>query len=191
VIDIISVGFCLNVKAAEPSWTIDKAHSRIGFSVSHMGLSTVDGRFTKYDGTVAADNDGRASAVSAVIQVQSINTDNEDRDNHLRSPELFDVKANPTITMKTETVDWKGDRLSGNAKLTIKGKTREVQYVGGRTGKKVVTDNGKETLRVGYTVSCEIDRSQFGLNFGTAAETFGLVGKTVTITINVEITRPL
>lgn len=190
MIAVLFAAISLPLAAAEPIWTIDKAHSKVGFTVSHLGLSSVDGRFSKYDGTVTADGDGRVSAVSAVVQVSSINTGNDDRDTHLRAPDLFDAQKYPTITMKTETVNWSGNNLSGKATLTIKGQALTVRYSGKRTGKKVVTENGKEMVRVGYVVKTKVERSRFGLDFGGASEAFGLVGKTVDITINVEIVRP-
>lgn len=185
-----TVVFSLPLAAAEPAWTIDKAHSKVGFTVSHMGLSSVDGRFSNYDGTVTADGEGRVSAVSAVVQVSSINTGNDDRDIHLRSADLFNAPKYPTITMNTETVKWSGNSLSGKATLTIMGKALTVRYNGKLTGKKVVTENGKQMVRAGYVVTTKVNRDQFGLNFGGASEAFGLVGKTVDITINVEIVRP-
>jgi len=187
----LSLLVSLSARAADPAWTVDKAHSRVGFEVSHLGLSSVEGTFSKYEGTVIADAEGKVRSVSAVVQVSSIHTGNDDRDTHLRSAELFNVVKYPEIRMTTKTVNWKGKQLSGKAVLTIKGKTMDVKYRGTLTGKKTLDERGRKVLRVGYAVTTEIDRTAFGIEFGSAAETFGLVGKTVEIQISVEITRPL
>jgi polyisoprenoid-binding protein YceI len=181
----------LAVGADSTSWSVDRAHSRVGFSVKHFGINTVHGVFSKYDAEVKADASGKLSAVNATVYVKSINTQNETRDEHLREPELFNVAKFPTIEMKTKSIKWNGNKMSGIAALTIKGKTRSVKFKGARTGTKSVTEKGKKVLRAGYKVSARIDRNQFGIVFGGMTEGLGMVGETVTISLNIETTRPL
>ncbi len=183
--------FAGTAHAANPVWTIDKDHSRVGFSVSHLGVSTVEGTFSLYDGEVTADESGRVTSVRATVQVKSIDTANDNRDASLRAPDFFDVAKYPTISMQTESAKWTGNRVAGKAKLTIKGTTRQIQYSGILTGKRTVEEGGRKVMRVGYTVTAKIKRSDFGLRFGGAAEAFGLVGETVNIKVTVEITRTL
>jgi polyisoprenoid-binding protein YceI len=188
---LTAVMISLNATAAEATWSVDKAHSRVGFSVKHFGINTVYGTFSKYDAEVVADDKGRVSKVSAKVAAASIDTDIEKRDDHLRSPELFDVAKYPDIRMTTTSIRWNGKKLSGKADLTIKGKTVKVAFSGKLTGTRTVTANGKNELRAGYEVSAKIDRTKFGLDFGGMTEALGMVGDTVTISLNIEIARPM
>jgi polyisoprenoid-binding protein YceI len=86
------------------TWTIDPSHTQIEFSVRHMGLSTVRGRFTAFGGSVVTDPDGAPSTVSVDIETASVDTNAKDRDAHLRSPDFFDAVANPTITFRSRSV---------------------------------------------------------------------------------------
>ena len=89
------------------TWQVDKAHSRVGFTVKHMGINNVHGVFKRYQATVKADREtGKLSAVNATVDVASIDTDTKKRDEHLRAPDLFNVAAFPKMTLKTGAVNW-------------------------------------------------------------------------------------
>ncbi|MGI8847176.1 MAG: YceI family protein [Candidatus Dormibacteria bacterium] len=110
------------------SWTIDPAHSTVGFSAKHLGLSTVRGQFKKFDGEIDLDpNDPTTASGRATIDVASIDTGNEQRDGHLRTGDFFEVEKYPTITFDLKQVE-KGDddtyKVTGA--LTIKGVTKDV-----------------------------------------------------------------
>jgi polyisoprenoid-binding protein YceI len=172
------------------AWKVDKNHSRVGFTVTHMGINDVHGVFKKYDATIIADKStGKLSAVTASVEVASIDTDIDKRDEHLRSQEIFNAKAYPKMTIETGTINWKGKSFSGWAKLTIKGKTQPVKYSGKLTGLKEVTEDGKKVLRVGYHVTAKINRKKFGIVFGRFSEGLSMVSEMVTIKLDIETVR--
>jgi polyisoprenoid-binding protein YceI len=110
------------------TWTIDPTHTQIEFSVRHMGLSTVRGRFNAFEGTVETDADGRPNAIAVDIETASIDTNNADRDAHLRSGDFFDAEANPTITFRSTAVTPRGgDRYVVTGDLTMHGVTHSIE----------------------------------------------------------------
>lgn len=171
------------------SWQLDKAHSSINFSVRHMMISTVRGRFEEFDGTFDLNEaDPTQSKIEVVIQAASINTKEAQRDGHLRSADFFDVEKYPTITFKSkriEKVDSEHARLIGN--LTIKDVTKEValnvEYAG----------QGKSpwgTIVAGFTAQTKINRKDWGLAWNVALETGGvLVSDEISINIELEVIK--
>jgi len=173
-------------------WTVDHAHTRVGFSVTHLGINTVQGVFKKFDADVAADGStGKLSAVSATVTVASIDTGVDARDDHLRGPDLFNVKAYPTMRLETTRITWNGNSFSGTAKLTMKDVTKQVRFKGRLVGVKTVTIRGKTEKRAGYRVTASVNREAFGLKFGAFSEGLSLVGETVDITLDAEIVKPV
>lgn len=171
------------------AWAIDNSHSEIGFSVRHMMLSTARGVFGAFSGTVDFNEaTPAASKVDVTIDTTSINTRDEKRDGHLKSPDFFDVEKYPTITFKSvsvETTSATTGKLHGN--LTIKGVTKpvvlEVEYLG-----QAKAPWG--TTSAGFSAKTSINREDFGLVWNAALETGGvLVGDKVTITIDLEIVK--
>jgi polyisoprenoid-binding protein YceI len=171
------------------SWQVDLAHSQIEASVRHMMISTVRGRFEKF--TVNADiNDAHPelSQVQVVIDAASINTKNEQRDGHLKSPDFLDVEKFPTLTFKSTKLEKLGDsqgKLHGD--LTVKGVTKpvvlNVEYAG-------QAKSPWGTINAGFTASGKVNRKDWGLNWNAALETGGvLVGDDVKIEIEVEFTK--
>lgn len=167
-------------------WTVDAAHSEIGFSVKHMMISKVKGSFASYDATVEADEaDLQGALIDFKIDVASINTNNEDRDNHLRSADFFDAEQYPHITFNANEIVQKGDaeyELTGD--LTMKGVTRpatfEVEYGGKGTnpwGVEVVAFSGEG----------KVNRKDFGLTWNQTLETGGvMVGEDIKISLELE-----
>jgi polyisoprenoid-binding protein YceI len=171
------------------SWQLDKAHSGINFSVRHMMISTVRGRFEEFDGTFDVNEANPAqSKIDVEIQTASINTREAQRDAHLRSPEFFDVENYPTMTFKSkqvQPVDRQHVRLIGD--LTIKGVTKEVtldvEYLG-------QAKSPWGTTSAGFTAQTKINRKDWGLTWNVALETGGvLVGEEITITIELELVK--
>src|ERR1700733_5336646 len=113
---------------AQTKWKVDKAHAKIGFSVRHMMLSDVDGNFRKFDATIISSKPDFSDAVFEItIDVASINTDNETRDNDLKSDKYFDVAKYPEITFKSTSLEKTGDnvyKVTGN--LTMHGVTKSI-----------------------------------------------------------------
>ena len=169
------------------SWQLDKAHSSINFSVRHMMISTVRGRFEDFEGAFEVNEaDPTRSKIAVEIQAASINTKESQRDGHLKSPDFFDVEKYPTITFKSKRVEKADDqhiRLVGD--LTIKDVTKEVvlnvEYAG-------QAKSPWGTVNAGFTAQTKISRKEWGLTWNVALETGGvLVGDEITISIELEI----
>jgi polyisoprenoid-binding protein YceI len=171
------------------AWNLDIAHSGVNFSVRHMVISKVRGRFAKFSGRLELDeNDLTRSTVDVHIDAASIDTGVADRDNHLRSPDFFDVEKFPELTFASKRVERDGDdryRVVGD--LTIHGVTREVPLeveAGGKTKDPWGND------RVGFTARTHIDRRDYGLLWNKAIEAGGfVVGDRVDIEIELEAVR--
>ena len=171
------------------SWQLDKAHSSINFSVRHMMISTVRGRFEDFEGTFEInETDPTRSKIAVEIQAASINTKEPQRDGHLKSPDFIDAEKYPTITFKSKRVEKIDDqhvRLVGD--LTIKDVTKEVvlnvEYAG-------QAKSPWGTVNAGFTAQTKISRKEWGLTWNVALETGGvLVGDEITISIELEIVK--
>lgn len=147
------------------AYTLDRAHSQVGFRIRHMGVAYVPGRFDDFDGTITFDPENiAATQVSATVRMTSVNTSVEARDNHLRSADFFEVEAHPTMTFVSSGVQPTGPntfRLTGN--LTMKGVTRPVTLDATAAGPIVDPRAGS---RVGFHAEGEIDRRDFGVTWG-------------------------
>jgi polyisoprenoid-binding protein YceI len=167
------------------TYVLDASHSEVGFSVRHVMVSKTKGRFAEVTGSVVIAEDPLASSVDVTITAASIDTRDQGRDDHLRSPDFLDVEAHPTLTYRSRSVapSSKG-RWAVEGDLTIKGVTRsvplEVTFEGGARDPW-----GGE--RIGFEAVAELDREDFGLTWNQVLETGGvLVGKTVKIEIEAE-----
>ncbi len=175
------------VLPAPGSFALDPAHSHVAFSVRHM-MGKVRGRFASFSGTVTIADEPVASSVDVAIDVGSIDTGDEQRDGHLRSPDFFDTESYPNMTYRSTGLTPKGDgryRVEGD--LTIKGVTRPVPL--DLTFEGVGVDPWGNQ-RLGFSATAEIDREEFGLTWNQALETGGLlVGKKVAIEIEAQAVR--
>ena len=167
-------------------WNVDVSHTNVGFQVKHMMVSKVRGNFTDFSGTIEGNPEDLATAkVDFEVKLDSINTSNENRDNHLRSADFFEVEKYPKMTFTSTDIKEKGNNeydLVGD--LTIKGVTKEVSFDTVFEGKGVYP-NGNEV--VGFTANGKIDRKEFGLTWNQALETGGfVVGDNIDISIEVE-----
>ncbi len=170
-------------------WSIDPAHSNVEFSVRHLMIATVRGRFADVAGTVKLDEASPAkSSVDVRIQAASIDTRAEQRDNHLRSPDFFDVARYPTITFTSRTVEPKGDdQLKVTGDLTMHGVTKPVTLSATKEG-SARDPWGND--RVAFSATAKLDRKEFGLTWNQALETGGvMVGDEIKITLDVELVR--
>jgi polyisoprenoid-binding protein YceI len=168
------------------SWVIDNVHSHVGFSVKHMMVSTVRGQFKSYRGTLSLDaSDFAKSAFEGEIDVESIDTNNADRDKHLRTGDFFDAATHPTIAFKSTRIEAKGEgEFVVHGDLTIRGVTKpvalDVEFHG--TGK-----NPWGKTVAGLHAHTTINRKDFGVNFNAALETGGvLIAEKVKVDIDIE-----
>jgi len=172
--------------AAQDTWQIDPHHTAAQFSVRHLGVSTVRGAFTKVSGSVQYDaaNLGKSS-IQTTIDATSVDTRVDMRDNDLRSPKFFDVQKYPTITFQSKKVEAAGaGKLKVIGDLTIHGVTKEVVLdVDGPT--PAIKDPMGPGQRMGASATTKINRNDFGVS-GLA----GVVGDEITITIDIEMTKP-
>ena len=176
--------------ALASDWDLDASHSRVGFGVRHMMVSTVHGSFGKFTGGVALDDaDITKSKVHLEIDASSITTQNDKRDEHLRSPDFFDAAKFPKIVFDSTKVEKRGaDGLNVTGNLTIKNVTKPVVLtVSGLTGEVKDPWGG---VRRGATATTKINRKDFGLTWNKALETGGVVvGDDVTIELEVELSK--
>jgi polyisoprenoid-binding protein YceI len=175
--------------AQSSAWNIDPAHSTAQFTVRHLGISNVTGNFTKVSGTVMFDEKNIAqSRVTASIDVNSVDTRVEMRDQDLKSPHFFDVEKYPTIDFKSKRIVKSGDKLQLVGDLTIHGTTREVTLdVDGPTPE--ITDPWGNARR-GFEATTTINRKDFGLVYNNALKSGeAVVGDTVKIVVDVEMTK--
>ena len=172
----------------EGTWTIDPTHSEVGFSVRHLMVSKVRGRFTGFSGQIVTAEDPLKSSVEATIDLRTIDTGNEDRDAHLRSADIFDVEQFPTMTYRSHAVRWDGDDLVVDGELTLHGVTREVPLALEINGFQENTPFGD--TRVGLSAKGEISRSDFDVDFQIPMDDGGVVvSDRVRIDLEVEAIR--
>lgn len=168
------------------TWKIDASHSLVEFSVKHLMIATVKGRFGQIDGHVHLDpTEITASDFDVTVDMGSIDTRDAGRDTHLKSPDFFDVEQYPTMTFRSKTITPKGDdeyTLVGD--LTMHGVTKETKFD--------LTFEGQAkdpwgNQRVGLSATTSVNRKDFGLSWNTALETGGvMVGEKVKIEVHLE-----
>jgi polyisoprenoid-binding protein YceI len=174
---------------ATTTWSIDPAHTNVGFGVRHLMISTVRGRFADVRGTVVSDGaDPAKGKVDITIGVQSIDTREAQRDAHLRSADFFDAEHFPEITFRsTRIAAVAGDTFTLVGDLTMRGVTREVALDVTSEGRGPDPWGGE---RAGFTATGKVRRSDFGLTWNVALETGGVVvGDEVKITIDAELVK--
>lgn len=169
------------------TWNIDPAHSTIGFAVKHMMIATVRGRFADFSGALAVDADGAAS-ITGRIQAASIDTNEPQRDDHLRSADFFDVANHPELRFASTGIEPRGDgEFTIVGDLTIRGVTRQVTLDAEVQGAGV-DPWGND--RVALSAQGRINRKDFGLNWNQVLETGGiLVGEKVTLSLDLSTVR--
>ncbi|MHA8067443.1 YceI family protein [Aquirufa sp. ROCK2-A2] len=173
----LALGLCLtSLFASAQTFSIDKAHSKLGFSVVHLSISDVEGSFKITDATLTASKDDFSDAKFELsADVNTVNTDNERRDTHLKSPDFFDAAKFPAITFKSKSITKTGDRkftLAGD--LTMHGVTKAVNLNLTLNG---VTKNRAEKKVAGFKVTGTLNRTAWGVGSMPAA----MVGEEIEI----------
>lgn len=178
----------LTALAQSASWTMDKAHSSVTFTVSHMVISEVTGKFKDFDITLTSSkSDFTDASVEGTIRVNSIDTGVERRDNHLTSDDFFNAEKFPEIKFKSSSVEKIDDRhYKIHGKLTIRDVSKDVTFDAVLNG----TITGKQGVRSGWKATMSINRFDYGLKWNRTLDTGGLVaGDTINITLNLEFTK--
>ena len=167
------------------TYVLDTAHSSIGFRVRHLGISNVDGAFKDFEGTVTVPESGlEGMTANLTAQVASIETGNEKRNEHLRSPDFFAAGENPTLTFQTTSVEpLGGGRFRMTGDLTMRGTTKPVTLEGEYIGSQVMMG----TQKIGFEAEGEINRKDWGLSWANTNDAGeAIVADTVKLMIGVE-----
>lgn len=175
--------------AQTTQWGYDDTHAKVGFSISHFGISETEGKFTKFSGSVLSDKSDFSDAkIDITIDVNSINTEAPQRDAHLKSADFFDVSKFPAIVFKSKKLTAVGKnkyKLTGD--ITMHGVTKEI--VLDVIYKGTVVDPFKNT-KAGFKLSGTLNRNDFGLSWnGKLASGEILVGNEVELMINIELIK--
>lgn len=185
---LLTIIFALGVtQGFAQDWTIDKSHTNIRFTVTHMVVSEVDGKFNEFEGTVKGGDENFVGAnVEFTAQTASVDTDNENRDKHLKSDDFFNAEQYPTIKFSGK-ITKEGEKYFLVGDFTMRDVTKPIKFdvkYGGRV------DAGRN-LKAGFKVNGTINRFDYGLKWDRAMEAGGLVvGEDVEITCNVELNAP-
>jgi polyisoprenoid-binding protein YceI len=154
------------------TWTIDPIHSEVGFSVRHMMVSKVRGKFSEFSGHIVTGESPLDSSVSVTIDLNSIDTGSQDRDNHIRSADFFDVDTHTTMTYRSTGLRRAGDSYVLDGELTLRDVTKPISLdleLGG------FGPDPYGGTRAGFTATGDLKRSDFGVDFNAVLETGGVV----------------
>lgn len=166
------------------TWTIDPAHSDVSFTVRHMMVSKVRGFFRDFEGTIVTGDKAEASSVTATIKLASIETNQTQRDEHIRSADFFDIANHPEMTYRSTGVRFDGDNWMVDGDLTLKGVTKQIPLTLELNGFGPDSYGG---TRAGFTAIGELSRADFGVNFNPTIETGGVViGDKITLALEIE-----
>jgi polyisoprenoid-binding protein YceI len=168
------------------TWTIDTAHTRIGFVARHMGLSKVRGQFTGFRGEVEGDpRDITTAKAHLEVDMASVDSGNPDRDAHLKGADFFDVEKYPTMTFVTRSIEADGDDYRVVGDLTIKGRTRPIELKYEHGGD---LNDPFGNRKIGGSLSGTIKRSEWGLAWNVPLDSGGwLVGDNVKLEIDLQV----
>ncbi len=186
---ILTTIIFINILNAQTVWKIDPVHSNVEFTVSHLVISDVTGRFREFEGTLThAKPDFSDAQIEAVIQVRSIDTDNEKRDQHLLTPDFFNVEKYPTINfVSTSIKKSSGNNYKITGNLTINGITKSVTLDAKYKGE---ASDPWGNIKSAFKAATSIDRFDYDVKWNAPLGTGGLVvGKTVEINLNIQLIK--
>ncbi len=173
------------------TWTIDPAHSEVQFKVKHLVISTVTGSFGKFSGQLETESgDFTQAKISFDADVDSVDTNNPDRDNHLKSADFFDVANFPKISFESESFEKTGDATYKlNGKLTMRGVTKTISLDVEHGG--IMVDPYGNT-KAGFELMGKLSRKAFGLNWNAVTEAGGaVVSDEVKLLLNIQLAKKL
>lgn len=179
-----------SVSAIAPAgtWSVDPAHSKVGFAVKHMGIATVRGEFTEFEGALRIGDDLATAKAYGTVKVASVDTNESQRDDHLRSPDFFHAAEHPELrfeSTKIEALDDEEFRITGN--LTLHGVTNEIVLHADVQGTDV-DPWGNE--RVGLEITGQLSRGEFGMKFNQALGSGNaLVADKVKLTLDISAVK--
>lgn len=170
-------------------WTLDKNHSSVLFVVRHLGLSNVRGRFDTFEATLDVGPTLESIKVTADVDLSSVDTNNADRDAHLRSTDFFDTEQHQTMTFRSTAVTGSGEDYELAGDLTIAGVTKPVTFDVEFHGTEIFP--GDQSTHAGFSATGEIKRSEFGIDFGIIAGAEKLMlGDKIKIELDIQFVAP-
>lgn len=188
IVSALLLSLAAATRALPERYVIDPDHSYVGFTVRHLMVTNVKGKFKSFSGEINLDsNDIRNSKVDVSIETASVSTDVDRRDNHLRSDAFFDAAHYPTMRFVGKRVEKKGNRLTLVGDLTIKDVTKEVAIPFELNGPVRTADGGK---RLGAEGTLTINRFDYGLKYNRVEEAVAVVAPDVRIELNIEANTP-
>lgn len=180
---LIASSSVLAAEYAPGTYTIDGAHSKVGFEIPHLVISSVEGRFGSYSGEVTLAPKFGDSKVSVDIETKSIDTGIAKRDEHLRSGDFFDAAKHPKLTFKSKKVEGSPESFKVQGDLTIKGVTKAVTLDGKYLG---TVKDGYGNQKAAFHATTKISRKDFGLTWSNVVEAGPVVGDEVTISLKIQ-----
>lgn len=169
------------------TWEVDASHSSVEFTARHLMVSKVRGRFTSFTGTIEVGDDPLQSSVRATVDLASVETHDEKRDGHLRSPDFFDVENHPQMTLVSTGIRPDGDDFVLSADVTVRGVTRPVDF---RLEFNGVERDPWGGTRAGFTATAEVNRRDWGLEWNVPLDGGGLlVSEKVKMTLEVQAVK--
>lgn len=173
-------------KYAPANYQVDPMHSKVGFEIPHLVISTVEGRFTKFDGNIELAEKFDKSKVNVTVDMNSIDTGVQKRDDHLKSPEFFDVVKFPNMKFESTAVSGTPEDFKMTGNLTIKGITKKVVFDGKYLGSM---KDGYGQDKTAFQAKTKINRKDFGLNWNKILEAGPTVGDEVTIDLRIQAAK--
>jgi polyisoprenoid-binding protein YceI len=169
-------------------WRVDPAHSSVNFQVTHMVISKVNGKFNDFTSTITFDGKDVSTGIAKLtVKTASIDTGNEQRDTHLKSPDFFDAEKYPDMSFKsTKVIKGEGQKFQLIGTLTMRGVTKEVTFNCEFTG----TVDVQNTMKAGFSATTRINRQDFNISWSKSIDNGGLiVSNDVDITLNLEFIK--
>jgi len=183
----ISLSAFADAKYKAGNYNIDPMHSKVGFEIPHLVISSVEGHFKDFEGKLDLNDKFDKSSVKATVKIDSIDTGVGKRDDHLKSPDFFDAKKFPTMTFSSSKIEGTPESFKMTGDLTIKGIIKKVTFDSKYLGS---VNDGMGNDKVAFTATTTIKRADFGLTWNKAIEAGPVVGDTLTISLKIEAAKP-
>ena len=187
---LVSILMAATAQAADKmeagKYNIDPMHSKVGFEVPHLVISSVEGKFKTFSGVLVLDEKFEKSKLDAEVDISSIDTSVKDRDDHLKSPDFFDAATYPKMTFKSTSISGKAEKFKMTGDLTLRGKTQKVVFDGTYKG---TAKDAFGNIKAAFSATAKISRKDFGLLWNKAVEVGPVVGDIITIDLKIQAAK--
>jgi polyisoprenoid-binding protein YceI len=182
-----SISLANTPKIEGGKYSLDAAHSKVGFDVSHLVIASVEGRFNGVTGEIEMGKKIEDTKITAKVDIKTVNTGNGDRDKHLMGPDFFDAEKFPEMTFVSKSISGKADALKIKGDLTMHGVTKAVTLDGKYSG---VANDPFGNTKIAFQAKGKINRKDYGLTWSKVVEAGPVVGDEVMIELKVEAGKP-